>query len=1057
MFRQISFGAAAVLTAGMVAVGCGSDGDTIIGGSSGDIFNNDQTGFTTIGSNNLTPDGGGLSPDGTDASDFRVIYNENNGSSDGSSTADCSAVILFTTTDNRTFVTHYNGSITPPVELQATDHGNSAFDIQSACVSFLNTSGYENSGASADVVNAVRQNNGMILLVMSGRTAASSTSASLNNVGSTFGVHTALWSWLFNPAFRGTEQLFATTTANLVGSIPATATTSRYYNSPTNEFRFGWQRNAGAEIARNSGTATPVVTGAIGTQTPGTSGVSPADTLSYGLVTDGNQREQVYNGAAVVGGSTPGRVFGNNTAISTTNDITPGEAVNVLALVYTQIVTSKDLGTGFDADAGAGAGSFGGSTTALFNSSFNLATLSFETVGRINPTGTTRFHNVNYQSTFRSYNNLAVVVYEEGSPSQLANTDNYATGQTVEKVVQKIAFRQSTTGGATAATPQDLSVRPASLGVHTEFNSDSSTFQTVETGSLLGSSATMIYGRDEGLLDTVIFFAATDGSSSNGQDDSGTAGGNTDRALYAALLTQQDYTVANTTDGDLVTATNNPLLISSHNQVDVIANTLGNSDEYTDDVAAESTLINRNGEYILVGYTQNEGTRAATSLNITRRRTLKMVAYQTNRSGTNPAFNTRFSTPTEISNPAAYSGSGVSSVALNNGNVANNETHLPVNFWEFEGSIDYRCGFQSNTNVVWALWEQSDGSEDRLFVRPVTVVNTTTPPTISTTTITTEIEEATSERVPTTAFGTNPSSATLDRNDVAFLNTGLGTGTAPAFGISNVESCDLGTAGAQTGATTGGLFLAYVKTTDDTKPAVIGTGTSGDSDGIDRGVFANGVLLAGTELGRVVVDNNFNEDDYSTGLSTGNTIFKLVPVGQANVQLGSTTQPNLTYVLFNEAEQAADDGTSDALYLRTFDNTLFRGGSSTGAATDFNASFVPATGTGGTVPLRLDHLTGGDVDALVGTATAGNRLAVIFTEDDHDWLQATSDGRSVFTQGGSPNPLLMDQDRSSDVSGSKVVVCTDDNCDAADVIYLTKKGDVSFDTRLVVRTRRGAP
>ena len=80
------------------------------------------------------------------------------------------------------------------------------------------------------------------------------------------------------------------------------------------------------------------------------------------------------------------------------------------------------------------------------------------------------------------------------------------SADTGAKVVQKIAFRQSTTGGATAATPQDLSVRPASLGVHTEFNSDSSTFQTVETGSLLGSSATMIYGRDEGLLDTVIFF-----------------------------------------------------------------------------------------------------------------------------------------------------------------------------------------------------------------------------------------------------------------------------------------------------------------------------------------------------------------------------------------------------------------------------------------------------------------------------------------------------------------------------------------------------------------------
>lgn len=1058
MFRQISFGAAAVLTAGMVAVGCGSDGDTIIGGSSGDIFNQDGTGFTTIGSNNLAPDGGGLSPDGTNATDFRVIYNENSGSSDGSSTADCSAVILFTTDDGRTFVTHYNASsITPPVELQATDHGSSAFDIQSACVSFLNTSGYENSGASADVVNAVRQNNGMILLVMSGRTALSSNTASLNNVGTAFGVHTALWSWLFNPAFRGTEQLFSTTTANLVGSIPATATTSRYYNSPTNEFRFGWQRNAGAEIARNSGTATPVVTGAI--TGAGFSGVSSADTLSYGLVTDGNQREQVYKGETASG--TPGRKVGSNASISSTNTISPGEAVNVLALVYTQIVTSKDLGTGFDADAGAGAGSFGGSTTALFNSSFNLASLSFETISRINPTGTTRFHNVNYQSTFRSYNNLAVVVYEEGSPSQLANSDNYATGQTVETVVQKIAFRQSTTGGATAATPQDLSVRPASLGVHTEFNSDSSTAQTVETGSLLSSTATMIYGRDEGLLDTVIFFAANDGSIAGGQDDTSNTSGNTDRSLYAALLTQQDYTVANTTDGDLVTATNNPLLVSRHNNFDLFTTTPEN-DEYSDAVAAEGTLISRNGDYILVGYTQNEGAEAATSGNITRRRTLRMVAYQTNRSGSNPAFATRFSTPTEISNPAAYSGSGVSSVALNNGNVANNETHLPVNAWEFEGAIDYRCGFQSNTNVVWALWEQSDGSEDRLFVRPVTVVNTTTPPTISTTTNTTEIEEASGERVPTTAFKTNPSVNTFDRNDVAFVQGGLpdGSSSAPSYGIGNVESCDLGTAGAQTGATTGGLFLAYVKTTDDTVPTiVVGTTNTvtGDSDGTDRGVFANGVLLAGTELGRVVVDNNFNEDDNSsTSLTTGNSIFRLQPVGQANTQLGTSSQPNLTYILFTETEQAADSG-SDALYLRTFDNQLFRGGSSTGAATDFNASFVPATGTGGTVPLRLDHLTGGNVESLVGTTTSGNRIGLIFLEDDHDWLQATSDGRSVLTQGGAPNPFLLDQDRSTKVQRSKAFTCENDNCDTVNVIYIAIKDDVDQTDRVVLRTLPNAP
>ena len=342
MFRQISFGAAAVLTAGMIAVGCGSDGDTIIQGSTGDINNTDGTGFTPVGASNLAPDGGGLSPDGTDCTDFRVIYNENKGSSDGASVADCSAVVLFVTNDGRTFVTHYNASsITPPVELTATDHNNTLssagnFDIQAACVSFLNTSGYENSAATADLVNAVRGNNGMVLLTMSGRTSAVSSANSVNSIGTSFGVHTGLWSWLFNPAFRGTEQLFASTTANLVGSIPATATTSQYYNAPTNEFRFGWQRNAGAEIARNSGSLTPAITGYIDGGAAGTSpeDVPAANVLSFGHVTDGNQREQSYNinDTANVGG-TPGRIVAANGQPGS-NSISPGEAVNVLSLVY---------------------------------------------------------------------------------------------------------------------------------------------------------------------------------------------------------------------------------------------------------------------------------------------------------------------------------------------------------------------------------------------------------------------------------------------------------------------------------------------------------------------------------------------------------------------------------------------------------------------------------------------------------------------------------------------------------------------------------------------------
>ena len=293
-----------------------------------------------------------------------------------------------------------------------------------------------------------------------------------------------------------------------------------------------------------------------------------------------------------------------------------------------------------------------------------------------------------------------------------------------------------------------------------------------------------------------------------------------------------------------------------------------------------------------------------------------------------------------------------------------------------------------------------------------------------------------------------------DRNDVAWLEGNLATtASGPTVGVNNVESCDLGTAGAQSGASTGGLFLAYVKTTDNTEPTIItGTTTSGDSDGFDRNVYANAVLLAGTELGRQQIDNNFNEDDYGTPSVTGSTdlstgSLQLIPVGTANAQLGTTNQPNLSYILFLEPDQASDGGNSDGLFLRTFDHQLFRGGSSTGTATDFIASFVPAIGTGGTTPIRLDHLTGGDVDQIIGTAQSGNRMAVIFREDRHDWLQATSDGRSVFAQGGSPNPALLDQERSQNIIKSQAFSCENDSCDVVNVIYMFTKRDQGFDDR----------
>ena len=64
----------------MLAVGCSEDGDTFIsgGGSGNDLNNTDSLGLSSVSSNNLSPDGGGLTPNAAQASSFIVCFNCDN-------------------------------------------------------------------------------------------------------------------------------------------------------------------------------------------------------------------------------------------------------------------------------------------------------------------------------------------------------------------------------------------------------------------------------------------------------------------------------------------------------------------------------------------------------------------------------------------------------------------------------------------------------------------------------------------------------------------------------------------------------------------------------------------------------------------------------------------------------------------------------------------------------------------------------------------------------------------------------------------------------------------
>jgi len=1088
MLRQVGIGAAAALTAGMLAVGCGSDGDTIIvGGGGTDINNTDSFGASSIGSNNLAPDGGGWTPDGTNSSSVRIIFNQDLGTSDCASQADNSAVVLATTSDGRTFVTTYTGgALTPPVELEATDHGSTSFDIDSAGVQFLQLSGYANASATNDVVNAVRSNNGAIVLVMAGSTSYDDPTLNITNFGGNTtnkrGIHRALWQWLYWPAFRGQERIFADATTNRVGSI--TATTSRYYASPTNEFRFGWQVNAGAELSLNvaSGARAAVSgarSGSSGTGT-GTPNSPAADVLGFALMSDGYQGESQWDGKDVtVDSQSNNRHQVTSTSGTPKSVFTPGEAVSLLHLVYTQIVTSLDAG-------GTNTGDFlGGATSALFQSSFNLASLSFDAVARVNPPVASSSRNVAFNAGFLTYNNVAVTNYVETTPSfNLTTFDPYGITGT-EQIIMKMVARQSTTGGSTLASIQDLATRTSATGVHRQFDPASTVGQESETQDIDMTGAS-IYGRDESLAETVIFFQSKDATNTGGQEDSGTNTGNTDTALYAALLSQSDYTATATgsTDGDLVTGATNPLLVSRHD-ADAFGGTVSNPvTEFSDAVAAVGVGMNRTGSYIVAGYIQMEGSSTTTAY--TRRRTLRAVVYETVRLGqTTIPFASRFSAPIEVSDPS--SGAGSTTTANNGQGSTNVENNLPVNRWEFQGSAGYRCGFQSNDQIFWVLWEQSAGTEDRLFARAlaVTLPAAGSPTFITASNGVVEIDEQSSEQVVTDNLDTD-ANGSFDRSQVNFLNgelasgTGGGTSTyttAPGdsdvkYGIDNVQSCDLGVAGTAQNASTGGLFLVYVKTTDNTQQTNTGGVSTGDSDGFDRHIFANSILVgAAADQGRVLIDSNFNEDDLGSStsdlakLTTGKDIFSLVALGSPiAVNSSNTNQQNSTgnqitgaLVFFTQPTKANTGNTDDALYARLFDAAgAFRAGTSTGSATDFQASFVPTVASGSFLaPNRLDHLTGGDVEsALSGTPVAsGTTSLIIWTEDNHHWGNGSADGKTFLTSAGSPAPVLVDQNKSTNVdTPAAFVSARNDSCAFVSGIYYVGKADsIGNDKRLLFR------
>lgn len=1196
MLKRVGMGALAVLATGVVAVGCSDKKTTITGGGGNGLSNTDQFPATSIASNNVAPDGGGLSPDNVNANtaNVKVMFSQDLPGSDGTYGGDGSAIVVFQVTDGalqRVHATHFNGStFTPPVELKGQDRDETQGANVGATVAIqLCTATYgEGATATGTTINDIRANNHNWLILWNGRTFFNDPRLGINqNTANLVGPHNTVWATMFLKELR--DQPVAT--SNRVGAV-------------SREFNYGFQV---------IGTEVPAARGGAG-NTTNPNGLSPApapsrlnapacDVTSFGLISDGFAGQSSFGGTAlplsdavlqsrdvaganaVVNGtdvSTGGAtdyVFAHpnvNGATLNTSSFTSGEVTSFVHLFYTQVVNSM-WGGGSVTQTGVagGIGIDGGADLQAFTASFNLATMTFATpteftapVERNGSTTATRAGTAFYPD-FRTYNGQLFAKYVDASlnsnqttalnalkltPDQAANAwgqrqtgghngDTVNAGAFYEEIVCVATFANNAandgTSGLVASSKYDLNLH-GTAGAHDTTNPTGNTANATNLNNILPnrevqnfSAGTTIFGADEGLGDTTIFYVSADNTRA-----AGLAGDldplNVDRAIVCAVVQSSGTAIGTRAAGV------NPRNVSRHQAdfhrpTDDTAHTTNNARGNTDgSVGLEDPVVpvgdrngafanggngarqgttgggagnqiaqgvvttnasggpatffraamNRTGEYVALAWLQDQGV-SVRGLGAGFRQALMATIYQTFRpivattqAGTTatPAnVEARFATaPQELSrtdltitHPTTPSTSGNTfgnELAEGWAEGVNSWSSLPASWFVFQGGLGYR-GFQSNRNVMNLLWEQSDATEDRFFIRQLVVTLGATG-------------------TPTLTLGTSAEfDATPSVVGHANLRNFLGSTTAAnirstfAFldkGVLQFATTDLGAEQSAT-ATNGGALVLFVKVTDASNNnnrnadaqlvAYEWTGSGTPTRVvIGRNVHEEGTLHSvsntGTEAG-VSSGASANAPDaaaaYANAFDVGFLPINIAAV-PANADLASAPNHSATsvYIYFGSPRDA-NSSSARSLYTRKYRNNAR---STAQGATDFptiGSRFFPHAGAAlGDAdyrePTRLDHTRGGNVTAVTVVANASSAM-VLFQQDGHIWAQPTTDGETYRVDGtGLPNPLLVDNDDTGNVTGWTVTTSANGTGGLVDSILFFTKADVNGDTRLRART-----
>ncbi|MCC6737954.1 MAG: hypothetical protein IT452_02825 [Planctomycetia bacterium] len=335
-----------------------------------------------------------------------------------------------------------------------------------------------------------------------------------------------------------------------------------------------------------------------------------------------------------------------------------------------------------------------------------------------------------------------------------------------------------------------------------------------------------------------------------------------------------------------------------------------------------------------------------------------------------------------------------------------------VRWFMFQDALGYRCGVQSDPDVVHVLFEQSDGTFDRI----------------------------------------------LDVRLTGDLSTPAVLSAAPPVVIDTFEQGEQGAAGqtvhnehtnfdAVDAGSDGEILCVYRKDVD----------VSAATD------FRLMAARTGVAVERLEIDST------STNRQVPSQTVRLVPtppgtdIGRLDVASGddSPDRPRpaeFVHVLFMEDAVSEVDALGDALRTRYFD--------ARDPGTPFEESFLPSLGAEFVEPfeLSLPFTTPSVVNAptVLGTAVAANRVGLWFREENHIYYQefdpdAGDEGwRVIGDDGGLSDPALVDDDSTEDVQFFTLFVaptCTCENLGGAMIFWNKTFEGTTVDARLQVRVR----